>query len=143
MLTIGAVAAQTGLTEHTLRYYEKIGLLDPVPRGPGGQRRYREHDLCWLEFLLRLRATGMPLRDMLAYAEQRRIGKTAESLAIRRELLTSHADKVAEEIAALQSTLQLLQDKIGIYRGWEASLPSFHQPDKELAHAPAPSSIST
>ncbi|SMF00729.1 DNA-binding transcriptional regulator, MerR family [Pseudogulbenkiania subflava DSM 22618] len=131
MLTIGAVAAQTGLTEHTLRYYEKIGLLDPVPRGPGGQRRYREQDLRWLEFLLRLRATGMPLRDMLAYAEQRRVGNTAESLALRRKLLAAHADKVAEEIAVLQSTLQLLQGKIDIYRGWEASLPLSYQLDKE------------
>ncbi|WP_198019633.1 MerR family transcriptional regulator [Pseudogulbenkiania sp. MAI-1] len=124
MLTIGAVAAHTGLTEHTLRYYEKVGLIDPIPRGPGGPRRYREQDLRWLEFLLRLRATGMPLCDMLAYAEQRRVGNTAESLALRRELLTAHAGKVAGEIASLQATLELLQAKIAIYREWEASLPS-------------------
>jgi DNA-binding transcriptional MerR regulator len=131
MLTIGVVAAQTGLTEHTLRYYEKIGLIDPIPRGPGGQRRYREQDVCWLEFLLRLKSTGMPLRDMLAYAGQRRAGNTPESLALRREMLAAHAGKVAGEIAALQATLELLQAKITTYREWEASLPSSPELGKE------------
>ncbi|MEN9659083.1 MAG: hypothetical protein RL571_2548 [Pseudomonadota bacterium] len=58
-LSISEVAMRSGLSMDTLRYYEKIGLIDAVPRALNGQRRYREDDLRWIDFLLRLRATGM------------------------------------------------------------------------------------
>ena len=73
-LTIADVAAMSGLSAHTLRYDERIGLLDPVARAHGGQRRYRGDDLAWLAFLQRLRATGMPIRGMQRFAELRRQG---------------------------------------------------------------------
>ena len=60
-LTIQQVAALTQLSEHTLRYYERIGLLDPVNRASSGHRRYSTGDIAWIEFLTRLRTTGMPI----------------------------------------------------------------------------------
>jgi len=69
------VAALSGLSAHTLRYYEPIALLDPVARVHGGQRRYDADDLAWLAFLQRLRPTGMPIRDMHRFAELRRRGE--------------------------------------------------------------------
>lgn len=59
--TIQQVAALTHLSEHTLRYYERIGLLDPIYRASSGHRRYSTHDIGWIEFLIRLRTTGMPI----------------------------------------------------------------------------------
>ena len=84
--TIAQVATLSGLSAHTLRYYERIGLLDPVARVHGGQRRYDAKDLAWLAFLQRLRATGMPIRDMQRYAELRRQGESTGSGAARRSM---------------------------------------------------------
>ena len=68
-LTIQQTAAATGLTAHTLRYYERIGLLDPVTRQDNKHRLFREEDLLWIAFLVKLRSTGLPIRDMLHYAQ--------------------------------------------------------------------------
>ena len=59
-LTIKQVAQQTGLSIDTLRYYEHIGLLEPVGRAPNGHCRYTPHDIAWIDLLIRLRNTGMP-----------------------------------------------------------------------------------
>lgn len=74
-LTIAEVAERTGLTRHTLRYYERDGLMLGVDRAGSGHRRYTEHDLCWIELITRLRATGMPIRDVRRYAELAGDGK--------------------------------------------------------------------
>ena len=73
-LTIQQVAERTGLSAHTLRYYERAGLLDPVGRAESGRRRYAAANLAWLDFLTRLRATGMPIRQMQEFAALRRRG---------------------------------------------------------------------
>ena len=69
-LTIAEAAQETGLTTHTLRYYERDGLmLASVDRSVSGHRRYSERDLTWIEMITRLRSTGMPIRDVRRYAE--------------------------------------------------------------------------
>ncbi|MEU6574672.1 MerR family transcriptional regulator [Streptomyces sp. NPDC046805] len=73
-LTIAQVAERTGLSHDTLRYYEKAGLIERVGRTAGNQRRYRAADLAWLEFLLRLRETGMSIADMQRFAQLRSQG---------------------------------------------------------------------
>jgi DNA-binding transcriptional MerR regulator len=118
-LTIAEVAASTGLSAHTLRYYERIGLLDPVARVTGNQRRYDTEDLAWLAFLQRLRATGMPIRDMQRFAELRRAGPN--TMAARRALLENHRDEVLERIAELQRDLAALTDKISHYEALEST----------------------
>jgi len=73
-LTISEVAERTGLTRHTLRYYERDGLMLGVGRAGSGHRRYSERDLGWIELITKLRATGMPIREVRRYAELVRAG---------------------------------------------------------------------
>jgi len=61
--TIDEAAAQTGLSKHTLRYYEREGLLPPISKASSGHRRYTDDDIGWVRFLQLLRATGMPIRE--------------------------------------------------------------------------------
>ena len=74
-LTIQEAAAETGLSIHTLRYYERIGLIHPVDRATNGHRRYTPGDLGWIDLLKRLRATGMPIQRMQQYAALQRQGE--------------------------------------------------------------------
>jgi DNA-binding transcriptional MerR regulator len=116
--TIQQVAAQTGLTVHTLRYYERIGLLLPVERARNGHRRYSEMDIRRIELLNRLRKTGMPLVDMQRYAVLLLQG--VESVTERRALLERHRQTVQAEIQALQETLAIIDHKIDNYCALEA-----------------------
>ncbi|MEV5238204.1 MerR family transcriptional regulator [Streptomyces cinnamoneus] len=111
--TISEVAAYTGLSAHTLRWYERIGLMPHVDRSHTGQRRYTSRDLDWLDFVGRLRLTGMPVADMVRYAELVRRGD--ETFAEREQLLSAHRDDVRRRITELRSTLDVLDYKIGIY----------------------------
>ena len=111
--TIAEVAEQTGLTAHTLRYYERAGLLDPPERDWNGHRRYSERDVGMLRLLTRLRATGMPIADMRRYAQLCRVGPG--TFDERRELLEEHRRQVVHRIAELQHDLALIDYKIGVY----------------------------
>ncbi|MBO1418281.1 MerR family transcriptional regulator [Streptomyces sp. FH025] len=113
--TIGEVAAASGLTAHTLRWYERIGLLDPVDRAAGGQRRYCDADLHRLAFLGRLRLTGMSVADMLRYVDMARRGE--QTYGERRQLLEAQREEVRQRIADLRATLSVLDYKIDLYAG--------------------------
>nr|WP_316521710.1 MerR family transcriptional regulator [Kitasatospora sp. K002] len=113
--TISEVAAASGLTAHTLRWYERIGLLDPVDRVAGGQRRYCDADLHRLAFLGRLRLTGMPVADMLRYVEMARQGE--RTYRERQQLLEAQREEVRQKITDLQATLAVLDYKIDHYAG--------------------------
>jgi DNA-binding transcriptional MerR regulator len=115
-LPIAEAAARTGLTAHTLRYYERDGLmLSSVQRAGSGHRRYSERDLTWIEMLTRLRATGMPIADVRRYAALVRAGDGNE--AERLELLLAHRARVEEQLAQVTSHLRAIDHKIGIYEG--------------------------
>jgi DNA-binding transcriptional MerR regulator len=111
--TIGEVVVRTGLTAHTLRWYERIGLLEHPARSHSGQRRFSDRDLTWLDFLGKLRLTAMPVADMVRYAELRREGDS--TAGARRELLEQHRDEVRQRIADLQATLLIIDCKIDLY----------------------------
>jgi DNA-binding transcriptional MerR regulator len=111
--SISEVAAASGLTTHTLRWYERIGLLDPIDRSYSGQRRYSDADLNRLGFLNRLRLTGMPVAGMLRYVELARAGE--QTVEARREILVEHREEVRQKIADLHATLAVLDYKIDIY----------------------------
>ncbi|MFJ8624216.1 MerR family transcriptional regulator [Kitasatospora sp. NPDC093550] len=113
--TISEVAAASGLTAHTLRWYERIGLLDPVDRAAGGQRRYCDADLHRLAFLGRLRLTGMSVADMLKYVDMARRGE--QTYEGRRLLLEAQREEVRQRIVDLQATLAVLDYKIDLYAG--------------------------
>jgi DNA-binding transcriptional MerR regulator len=112
-ITIQEAADRTGLTAHTLRYYERIGLIHEVRRGTDGRRRYSPDDLNWLGFLTKLRTTGMPIRDMCRYAELLREGD--HTVGARKEMLEAHRVRVAARIAELQQDLKVLDYKIDNY----------------------------
>jgi len=117
-LTIQQVAQQTGLSVHTLRYYERNGLLEPVDRASSGHRHYSAEDIARIEFLTRLRATGMPIRQMQEFAQFFR--EQPEAIADRRMLLEAHERNVQAHIQELQRNLEVIQWKIGYYKKLEA-----------------------
>ncbi|MET1061115.1 MAG: MerR family transcriptional regulator [Nocardioides sp.] len=113
-MTIAEAAEHSGLTAHTLRYYERDGLmLAPVERSSTGHRRYSERDLTWIELVTRLRATGMPIRDVRRYADLVRAGDGNEPE--RLALLRDHRRSVLAQLAEVQDHLGAIDRKIGIY----------------------------
>ncbi|MEU9089300.1 MerR family transcriptional regulator [Streptomyces sp. NPDC048428] len=113
--TISEVAAFTGLSAHTLRWYERIGLMSYVDRSHTGQRRFTRRDLDWLGFVGKLRLTGMPVADMVRYAELLREGEHTSQE--RKELLEATRRDVRKRIVELQDTLAVLDYKIESYAG--------------------------
>ncbi|WP_405708913.1 MerR family transcriptional regulator [Streptomyces xanthophaeus] len=111
--TISEVEARTGLTQHTLRWYERIGLMPHVDRTHSGQRRFSDQDLHWLAFVGKLRATGMSVADMVRYAELVRAGE--HTVDERRELLERTRREVRARLAELTDALAVLDFKIGTY----------------------------
>ncbi len=109
-LTIQQVAQRTGLSIDTLRYYERIGLLEPVGRAQNGHRRYTQYDLDWIDLLLRLRDTGMPRAQMVRFAQLRRQG--AATLTERRLMLEQHQRSLEQHMQELEKHMASLQQKI-------------------------------
>lgn len=117
-MLIGDLAQKCGLSVDTLRYYEKIGLIPKPLRDGGGRRVYDQTILRWVDFLDRLKATGMGIKDRLRYADLRTRG--AASLTERRQMLEEHRDKVRSDLERLTEMLDVLDDKIILYRKMEA-----------------------
>lgn len=113
--SIAQAAAHSGLSIDTLRYYERIGLVDPPARDSGGRRTYSDADLEWLVFLTRLRTTGMPIKLMREYAQLRHLGTVTRRA--RQQILLDHRADVRARIAELQSSLDVLDYKIDLYGG--------------------------
>jgi DNA-binding transcriptional MerR regulator len=112
-LTIQEVSEATGLSAHTLRYYERIGLIHPIEREESTRRLYTEDDIGWIDFLLKLRATGMSIKEMQKYAELQRQGDI--TLPQRVEMLKSLRDNVEARMSELNEHLKLICYKIEIY----------------------------
>ena len=112
-LTIQDVAEATGLSAHTLRYYERVGLIHPIGREENTRRSYTADDIGWIEFLMKLRATGMSIKDMQRYAKLQRHGD--ETLPQRVEMLKSLRGSVEARIDELNEHLKLVRYKIDIY----------------------------
>lgn len=115
--TIQQLSQKTGLSVHTLRYYERIGLLEGIPRDEHGYRLYRESDLLWVEFLMRLRGTGMPISGMKRFSDLRSEGDS--TITERREMLEAHQEHIHEQMRVLRDHLRSIDDKIDHYKGME------------------------
>ena len=111
--SVGEAAERVGLTTHTLRWYEREGLVAPVGRDSAGRRRYTDEDLGWLDLLIKLRRTGMPVRDMRRYCELARQGD--QTLPERLRLFKEHRERVLNRIQELQADLEVLNYKIDVY----------------------------
>jgi DNA-binding transcriptional MerR regulator len=113
-LSISEAAERTGLSAHTLRYWERAGLLEPISRNGSGHRRYAEEDLERIQFLTKLRATGMPIRQVRRYAELIKGG--AATNKERLELLETHRKSVLAQLEETAGHLELIDWKINLYR---------------------------
>ncbi|MGW9413819.1 MerR family transcriptional regulator [Arthrobacter cupressi] len=115
--TIAQVAEQTGLSAHTLRYYERDGLLPgEVGRASSGRRAYSERDVGGIIMVARLRATGMPVAEIRRYAQLVRDGDA--SVPKRLNLLLEHREKVRDQLRQAQAHLAAIETKIELYRGF-------------------------
>src|SRR6202046_3657228 len=110
-LTIAEVAERTGLTRHTLRYYERDGLMLGVGRAGSGHRCYSENDLGWIELITKLRATGMPIREVRRYAELVRAGDGNEDE--RLAPLRAHRERARVELGTMADYPHRLDPEIG------------------------------
>ena len=111
--SIGEFSRLTNLSVHTLRYYEHENLIMPK-RNSSNRRCYSDKDLAWIEFIKRLKDTGMPIKEIQRYAELRAEGDL--TLNERMEMLTVHRESLNEQIKALQEHMAKLDDKIDFYR---------------------------
>lgn len=128
-LTIQQVAQVTGLSVHTLRYYERNGLIAPVSRAANSHRRYSQQDINWIELLTRLRTTGMPIRQMQQFATL--VRQHPNAIAQRRELLEAHRVEVEERIQELIGHLAVIDYKIEYYK----ELESHRDADESKSHS--------
>ena len=112
-MTIGEIAAKTSLPASTLRYYEKLGLIQ-VDRKPNGQRCYAESDIAWIGFIRRLKETGMKLCDIQKYARLRYAG--ASTMPERLAMLVLHQQYVLEQQKKWQEYGRNLEEKIAFYK---------------------------
>jgi len=113
-LTIADAAKASGLSAHALRYYERAGLLEPVDRNGSGHRRYGDRDLERIRFLMKLRATGMPIREVRRYAELMNAGPSTN--AARMALLEGHRERVLQRLEETAGNLDQIEWKINYYR---------------------------
>ena len=111
-ITIAQAADRSGLSAHTLRYYERIGLIHSVGRGHNGHRRYARDDMEWLALLTKLRTTDMPIRQMVEYAELVREGP--HTATRRRAMLEAHREAISKQVEQLEETAAVLDRKIEI-----------------------------
>jgi DNA-binding transcriptional MerR regulator len=113
-MNMKAFSSLVGLSQHTLRYYEKIGLLKNVQRNNSSHRVYTDKDVKWVEFVIRLKETAMPLEEILEYARLRERGNS--TVLERQALLEQHQQSLKAYIEQQQSHLSTLEDKINLYK---------------------------
>ena len=113
-MNISQFSRLTELSTHTLRYYEKLGLLTNIARNANGRRDYSAADVDWARFINRLKATGMPLVQILNYSRLRAEGES--TLEPRRQILQNHRNALQARIEAELEHLKVLDSKIAYYQ---------------------------
>jgi DNA-binding transcriptional MerR regulator len=113
MFTVKQVVEFTGLSEHTLRYYEREGLLPGIARAQNGHRRYEQQDIDWIIWLKRLRNSEMSLEEIRRFIQMTQAGP--HTMDDRCDLLSAHRDKIRSRITELNTILAMLEEKIGYY----------------------------
>ncbi len=122
VITIGELAQLSGLTTYTIRFYETVGVIRPNRRAANGHRRYHSNDVLWLEFVLRLKRTGMPLAEIKQYADLRAQGDS--TLQPRLTMLKLHRERLVAKMDELSECANVLDLKIRTYRNMIAKTKS-------------------
>jgi len=112
-MNIREFSRKSGISAHTLRYYEKIGIFQGINRNASGHRVFTENDISWAEFIHRLKATGMPLEQIKQYADLRKQGDHTTSA--RMKLLRNHASALEKKISQEKQHLKEINQKIKHY----------------------------
>jgi DNA-binding transcriptional MerR regulator len=134
-MNIREFAEQTGLTAHTLRYYERAGLMGDVGRDENGHRVYGPHDLQWVAFLHHLRETGMSIREMERYCALRAQGDA--TMAARLALLERHTEQLARHLREQHDHLARLRETVMVYQAKLRANPALARKDATASPPPA------
>jgi DNA-binding transcriptional MerR regulator len=119
IMNMKAFSTLVGLSAYTLRYYEKVGLLNNIQRNSSGHRAYTSKDLEWVNFVKRLKDTGMPLAEIQQYAQLRELGSS--TVLDRQQLLERHKDQLQAHIELQKNHLLALESKISLYKANKVS----------------------
>lgn len=117
-MTIAEVSKKYELTQDTIRYYERIGLIPEVPRTKSGIRNFDENSCKWIEFIKCMRAAGMPIEALIDYITLFNQGK--ETVKARKELLIEQRENLVEKRNEISNTIKRLDHKIELYNEIEA-----------------------
>lgn len=112
-MTIAEVSRKYGISADTLRYYERIGLIPPVPRGKGGIRNYGEESCQWIELMKCMRGAGVQIEALIEYVALFQQGDA--TLEARKALLMEQREQLMARMAEMQSSLDRLNEKISRY----------------------------
>ncbi|MDQ0062931.1 MerR family transcriptional regulator [Paenibacillus harenae] len=112
-MRMAEVSAKYELSQDTLRYYERIGLIPPVNRNNSGVRNYTEDNLKWVEFIKCMRTAGLPIEALIEYVGLFQLGD--ETLEARKELLKEQRDLLFAKMGDMKKTLERLDSKIERY----------------------------
>ena len=126
-MTIAEVSKKYGLSADTLRYYERIGLIPPVPRTKGGVRDYGDESCGWIELMKCMRAAGVQIEALIEYVKLFRQGDS--TMADRKAILVEQRDQLLSRMAEMQASLDLLNSKID---GYEQKMVSAEQRLRQL-----------
>ena len=112
-MTIKEVSEKFNISQDTLRYYERVGMIPPVTRTPGGIRDYQESDLGWVELAICMRSAGLPVEALIEYVKLTQEGD--ETIEARLQLLSEQRESLIEQQKKINDTLKRLDYKIGRY----------------------------
>lgn len=117
-MTIAEVSKKYNLTQDTIRYYERIGLLPEIPRTKSEIRDFDEKSCKWIEFIKCMRAAGMPIEALIEYMNLFKQGK--KTIVARKQLLIEQRDVLLKKQEEIKNTIERLDYKIELYNEIEA-----------------------
>jgi len=113
--SIKEVAEKVGVSAYTLRYYEKDGILPPIPRNKSGRREYSDEHIAWIELVTCLKETNMPVREIKRIVALSIEGD--ETIETRKEILLDHKKEIKNQMNQLKASLKKIDKKISFYEG--------------------------
>jgi len=124
MYSINEVATICDITAHTLRFYDKEGLLPFIGRSPSGNRVFTERDLDVIKLICCLKNTGMPIKEIRNYIEMAMRGE--DTVEVRRDMILAHRKEVLRQIDDLKKNLNIIDLKVAFYDSYKIGFHTDH-----------------